>query len=126
MNKGKQNIDKKITKCYDKGTAREHRGGPKAGGDPIFMRKQPEKSPGICRKMRSRKSGRQKKPPPCGSGFESERLLYYLLLRRQMCIFSASWISCSRKSGCATLISASAFCQVLRPFRFTMPYSVTK
>ena len=118
MNKGKQNIDKKITKCYDKGTAREHKGGPKAGGDPIFMRKQPEK--GQPRKRPT------KKPPPCGSGFESERLLYYLLLRRQMCIFSASWISCSRKSGCATLISASAFCQVLRPFRFTMPYSVTK
>ena len=43
MNKGKQDIDKKITKCYDKGTAREYRGGPKADGDPIFMRKQPEK-----------------------------------------------------------------------------------
>ena len=90
MNKGKQDIDKKITKCYDKGTAREHRGRPKAGGNPIFMREQPEKSPGICRKMRSRKSGRQKKTLPCGSGFESERLLYYLLLRRQMFIFSAS------------------------------------
>ena len=90
MNKSKQDIDKKITKCYDKGTAGECKGGLKAGGDSIFMRKQPEKSPGICRKMRSRESGRQKKPPPCGSGFESERLLYYLLLRRQMCIFSAS------------------------------------
>ena len=43
---------------------------------------------------------------------------------RQMCIFSASLIRSSRKSGCATLIRASAFSQVVRPFRFTQPYSV--
>ena len=49
-----------------------------------------------------------------------------LLLRRQMCIFSASAISWSRKSGCATEIMASAFCQVDRPFRLTRPYSVTR
>ena len=49
----------------------------------------------------------------------------YLLLLRQMCIFSASAMSCSRKSGCATEISASARSQVDRPLRLTMPYSVT-
>ena len=49
-----------------------------------------------------------------------------LLLRRQMCIFSASAISWSRKSGCATEMMASAFCQVDRPFRLTRPYSVTR
>ena len=54
-----------------------------------------------------------------------ERLIAYLLLRRQMCIFSASAMSCSRKSGCATAISASARSQVDRPLRLTMPYSVT-
>ena len=33
-----------------------------------------------------------------------------------MCNFSASAISSSRKSGCATLINASAFSQLVRPF----------
>ena len=48
------------------------------------------------------------------------------LLRRQMCIFSASLMSCSRKSGCATLMRASAFSQVVRPLRLTQPYSVQR
>ena len=43
---------------------------------------------------------------------------------RQMCSLSASRINSSRKSGCATLIRASAFSQEVRPFRFTQPYSV--
>lgn len=60
MNKGKQNIDKKITKCYDKGTAREHKGGPKAGGDPIFMRKQPEKAPAFAGKRAAAKAADKK------------------------------------------------------------------
>ena len=50
---------------------------------------------------------------------------YYLLLLLQICIFSASFISSSRKSGCATEIMASHFCQADRPFKFTLPYSVT-
>ena len=50
-----------------------------------------------------------------------ERLLDF----RQMCICSADWINSSRNCGCAMPISASARSQVLSPFRFTMPYSVT-
>lgn len=49
----------------------------------------------------------------------------YLLLLLQIFIFSASWISSSRKSGCATEIIASHFCHVDKPFKFTLPYSVT-
>ena len=50
----------------------------------------------------------------------------YLLERRQMWFFSASRINSSRNWGWATEIMASAFSQVERPFRFTMPYSVTR
>ena len=46
--------------------------------------------------------------------------------RRQMCIFSAAAMSSSRKSGWATEMIPSARCQADRPFRFTMPYSVTR
>ena len=49
----------------------------------------------------------------------------HLLLLRQMCIFSASAMSCSRKSGWAMEMMASARSQVDRPFRLIMPYSVT-
>ena len=49
----------------------------------------------------------------------------YLLLRRQMPIFSALWISSSRKSGWAMEMMASARSQVDSPFRLTIPYSVT-
>ena len=49
----------------------------------------------------------------------------HLLLLRQMCIFSASAMSCSRKSGWAMEMRASARSQVDRPFRLIMPYSVT-
>ena len=49
----------------------------------------------------------------------------HLLLRRQMCIFSASAMSCSRKLGWAMEMMASARSQVDRPFRLIMPYSVT-
>ena len=41
-------------------------------------------------------------------------------------VFSASLISSSRKSGCATLMRASAFSQVVRPLRLTQPYSVQR
>ena len=51
----------------------------------------------------------------------NQRLLDF----RQMCICSADWISSSRKLGWAMPIRASARSQVDRPFRFTMPYSVT-
>ena len=49
----------------------------------------------------------------------------HLLLLRQMCIVSASAMSCSRKSGWAMEMMASARSQVDRPFRLIMPYSVT-
>lgn len=49
-----------------------------------------------------------------------------LLLLRHRPIFSASAISCSRKSGWAMLIRASARSQAVRPFRRATPYSVTR
>lgn len=49
----------------------------------------------------------------------------YLLLLLQMFIFSASLISSSRKSGCAMEIRASALCHADKPFKLTLPYSVT-
>ena len=51
---------------------------------------------------------------------------YFLLERRQMCIFSASAISSSRNWGWAMLMMDSARCQVVMPFTFTLPYSVTR
>ena len=62
---------------------------------------------------------------PCRKSFNQLICNQRLLLRFQMCIFSASAISWSRKSGCAMLIRASAVCQELRPLRLTAPYSVT-
>lgn len=50
----------------------------------------------------------------------------YLLLRLQICIFSASLISSSLKSGCATEMIFSHFSQAESPFKFTLPNSVTK
>ena len=61
----------------------------------------------------------------CKRQFLSETPVNYLFDRLQICIFSASWISCSRKSGWAMPMRASARSQVDRPFRLTMPYSVT-
>ena len=48
-----------------------------------------------------------------------------LLLRFHIFIFSASFIKSSRKSGWAMLINNSARSQAVRPFKFTIPYSVT-
>ena len=50
---------------------------------------------------------------------------HLLLLRLQMCIFSASLIRSSLNWGCAMLIRSSALCQDVRPFIIAMPYSVT-
>ena len=61
----------------------------------------------------------------CKRQFLSETPANYLFDRLQICIFSASAISSSRKSGWATEINASAFCQEESPLRFTIPYSVT-
>ena len=58
-------------------------------------------------------------------GLPSYLLFQRLFERFQMCIFSASAISCSRKSGCAIEISASARYQLDLPLRLIMPYSVT-
>ena len=58
------------------------------------------------------------------SAFQRNQYIILLALD-QMPIFSASRISSSRKSGCAMEIMASARSQVVRPFRFTLPYSVT-
>ena len=53
-------------------------------------------------------------------------LFYRLLLRLQIRIFSASAISESRKSGWQTEMILSALSHVEMPFKFTMPYSVTR
>ena len=50
----------------------------------------------------------------------------YLLFFLQSPIFSAWAISSSRKSGWAMEMIFSARSQVEAPFRFTMPYSVTR
>ena len=68
--------------------------------------------------------GRKRKKPLEAAFFHS--LANYLLLLRQMCIFSAWAISSSRNWGWAMPMRASARCQVDRPFMFTMPYSVTR
>ena len=57
-----------------------------------------------------------------------EVLVYYqsiLLLCLQIPNSSASFISCSLKSGCAREIIASARSHVESPFMFLHPYSVT-
>ena len=43
-----------------------------------------------------------------------------------MCMESAAAISSSRNWGWAMEMIASAFCQVESPFKFTLPYSVTR
>ena len=52
------------------------------------------------------------------------RKVYRRFERRQIFRSSASFISSSRKSGCAMEISASARSHVDCPSRFTTPYSV--
>ena len=54
------------------------------------------------------------------------RFRYFLLECRQIFIFSASWISSSRKSGWAMLIIISARFQVDLARTCTAPYSVTR
>lgn len=61
----------------------------------------------------------------CPEGIVLETEQIYLLLLRQIFNLSASAISSSLKSGCAMEIKASARCHAERPFKLTLPYSVT-
>ena len=62
----------------------------------------------------------------CKLLFLSLFINHRLAERRQIFIRSASRISASRKSGWAMEMMRSARSQVEAPFRFTMPYSVTR
>lgn len=61
----------------------------------------------------------------CPEGIVLETEEIYLLLLRQIFNLFASAISSSLKSGCAMEIKASARCHAERPFKLTLPYSVT-
>lgn len=74
------------------------------------------------RMLMCRRAAGQSRKWGCPLAFWDQRLL----LLFQMFIFSALAISSSRNCGWATEMMASAFCQVERPFKLTLPYSVTR
>ena len=91
---------------------------------PGFPNEEPPPAPSrrgfFCEKWKKRPPGTNLRGP-----FHNEQVMDYLLALRQMFIFSASLTRPSRRSGWATLIRASARCQVDLPARSATPYSVT-